>query len=219
MSSSSSIGSVNSSVTTSSVPLGSAKSPSILDEQEDNISEENGSQIEDKESAKNTVTDHLSEKSMDKKEIQGTQEVKEETSLRSNNVSGAELENPDLSKNDSPDGPTNYSHEQAMGFNKSLNKDSEIIDDEILEEHLAVKNRKVKECRSFIHGLCKEIINLDSATLRQRFRLGLSVILVIAGLFSLLITLLPSQATASYSDTYTEEMIKPVFSSFGALES
>ncbi|XP_076344187.1 uncharacterized protein LOC143244057 isoform X2 [Tachypleus tridentatus] len=221
VSSSSSIGSVISSVASSlpsGVYLGSAKSPSVLDEQKD-IIEENGSEIQDNESAKNRVTDDPCEKSMDKKEIQGTQEEKEESSLKNNNVAGVELKNLGLSKNDLPDDLTYHSHEQAMGLNKSLNEDSEIIDDGMLDEHLTLKNIKVKESTSFMQRLSKEMVNLDSVTLHQRFRLGLSVILVIAGLLSLLITLLTSQTTASYSNTYTKEVINPTLSSHEAPRS
>ncbi|XP_076349109.1 uncharacterized protein LOC143246380 isoform X2 [Tachypleus tridentatus] len=67
-----------------------------------------------------------------------------------------------------------------------------------IRENWGVRDSRLDKF-SMLHGIFNEFRNWDNATIQSRLRLVLSVILVLAGVVSILATLIPGQATASLS--------------------
>ncbi|XP_022238051.1 uncharacterized protein LOC106478689 [Limulus polyphemus] len=177
----------------------------------DNISEETELKVKDKESCKNSSKTEQREGTGNKgkSECDNTQRMQED-SRGSLNV----LQIPEVSD-----------IERETVVPCLCYEEPEIIDNisrrEIME-HWAVKNRTLDENTSCIGKIYNKLMNLDSATLRERSRFGLSVVLVIAGILSLLVTFLPCQAIASTYQMYpisVEEIVEILFAPYLTLES
>ncbi|XP_076330773.1 uncharacterized protein LOC143236391 [Tachypleus tridentatus] len=173
----------------------------------DHISENIEPKVKDKESCKDSSRNDQRERtgSKGKSEHDNTKRVKKDSRGSSNN-----LQNPEMLDIETETVIPWLCHEEPENISKRE------------MEHWAVRDRTLDESTSSIGKIYNKLMRLDSATLQERFRFILSIILVVVGIFCLLTTILPCQATASTYKIYpisVEEIVEILFAPYLTLES